>query len=260
MAIKIYPLRALKDNYIWVLAEDQQGLAWVVDPGDAKVVINHLEDLDFELEGILLTHHHLDHSGGIPELLNYYKNISVCGSFESPDPYINFPFKEQNQTFNIFDIAGQAIKIPGHTLDHMAYYLSSKLFCGDTLFSVGCGKVFEGTPQQMYRSLQTLAELPDNTLVYCGHEYTLANLKFAKVVDPDNKELLQKLKKVSVISDNNGCTLPSLLAEEKRINPFLRCDQPEIIAAVSEYAGKNLQDPVEVFFYLRQWKNNQSSL
>lgn len=258
MEFKIYPLRALTDNYIWLLADAQEGLAWVVDPGDAQVVIAHLEKFALELEGILLTHHHFDHSGGIAELLDYNKNITVCGSLASPDPYINFPIKKDEQTFYIFDESCRAFKIPGHTHDHMAYYLNQALFCGDTLFSAGCGKIFEGTTTEMFNSLQKIASLPEDTLIYCGHEYTLNNLKFAKIVDPNNQELLQKLTTVIAIRENDGCTLPSVLKEEKRINPFLRCDQPEIKISVSAYVGKKLNDPEEVFSYLRKWKNNQS--
>ncbi len=251
----IQPLPALKDNYIWMLVDENSQAAWVVDPGDAKVVGSALKKLNLELRGILLTHHHPDHSGGIPELVSLYKNLPVYGAYNSATQYVNHPVKE-GQTFACLSHPCRVLEIPGHTLDHVAFYLDKALFCGDTLFSVGCGKVFEGTAQQMLHSLNKISQLADDTQIYCGHEYTLANLKFALEVDPNNKFLLEKLADTIIISQEKGCTLPASLAQEKKVNPFLRCASAQIIAAVEKYAGKKLNDPVEVFHHLREWKNN----
>jgi hydroxyacylglutathione hydrolase len=253
--MRIKPIPALKDNYIWMLVDAQSSTAWVVDPGEARGVLDTLKNFNLELKGILITHHHPDHCGGIAELLHAYPDISVYGSIHSDNPHINFRIGE-GQSFSCFSLEGQVLEIPGHTLDHVAYYIEKALFCGDTLFSVGCGKVFEGTAQQMYESLSKLSRLPDDTKIYCGHEYTLANLKFAMLVDPGNKLLQQKLESATLALQTNGCTLPGLLEEEKKINPFLRCTAPEIIASVASHTGKRLANPVEVFHYLREWKNS----
>ena len=253
--MQINPIPALKDNYIWMLVDAQSSTAWVVDPGEARGVLDTLKKFNLELKGILITHHHQDHCGGIAELLHVYQNIPVYGSINSGNQHINYRV-EEGQSFSCFSLEGQVLEIPGHTLDHVAYYIAKALFCGDTLFSVGCGKVFEGTAQQMYDSLSKLSHLSDDTKIYCGHEYTLANLKFAMLVDPTNKHLQQKLEKARLALQTNGCTLPGLLGEEKKINPFLRCTAPEIIASVASHTGKHLDNPVEVFHYLREWKNS----
>lgn len=253
--MKINPIPALKDNYIWMLVDAQSSTACVVDPGEARGVQDALKKLNLELKGILITHHHQDHCGGIAELLHVYKNIPVYGSIHSSNQYINYRVAD-GKTFPCISEEAQVLEIPGHTLDHVAYYIGKALFCGDTLFSVGCGKVFEGTAQQMYDSLSKLGRLSDDTKIYCGHEYTLANLKFAMLVDPTNKYLQQKLEKATRALQINGATLPGLLGEEKKINPFLRCTAPEIIASVARHIGKRLNNPVEVFHHLREWKNN----
>jgi hydroxyacylglutathione hydrolase len=249
--MRIIPIPALKDNYIWLLISDRQQSAWVVDPGEASGVLEMLKKLDLKLAGILITHHHYDHCGGVAELLSVNPNVQVFGSTKSSNQYINCPVGE-GKTILCLGRSVNVLEIPGHTLDHVAYHLGNALFCGDTLFSVGCGKVFEGTAQQMYDSLNKLSSLSDDTQIYCGHEYTLANLQFAYHVDPQNRVLQQKLK---MVSQQKGCTLPSLLKEEKQINPFLRCNSPEIISSVENHAGKKLSSPVEVFHHLREWKN-----
>jgi hydroxyacylglutathione hydrolase len=253
--IKILAISVLTDNYVWMLADETTRSAWVVDPGQADKVASALTEHHLELKGILLTHHHLDHSGGIPQLLNIYKNIVVCAGASNANRYVNFPVSD-NQSFTCLSKPCTAFAIPGHTLDHTAFYIENALFCGDTLFSIGCGKVFEGTSQQMLVSLNKLAALPDDTQVYCGHEYTLANLRFAVHVEPQNQLLQRKLAQITHLRQNHVCTLPSRLGEEKKLNPFLRCTAPEIIQAVENHTGKKLTDPVEVFYYLREWKNN----
>lgn len=258
MALKVLPIPALKDNYIWMIIDESRKAAWVVDPGESKPVIAALQKYHLELQGILITHHHWDHSNGVGELKVAFNSLTICASHLSQVSGVTNSFKDQ-QSFPILSSRCVALEIPGHTLDHMAFLVAEQLlFCGDTLFSVGCGKIFEGNPEQMYQSLQKLSQLPDNTQVYCGHEYTLANLQFAVQVDPHNPKLKKKLETVMQLRKNNICTLPSSLEEEKQINPFLRCSNPEIIQAVNRYAGKSLSSPVEVFYHLREWKNHFS--
>jgi len=249
------PIRALKDNYIWMFYHPQTKRAWVVDPGDAEPVIATCEQLNVVLAGILVTHHHADHTGGIADLLHYAKHIPVYGSKISKNHYINYPIQDKDKII-LDDYHFEVIAIPGHTLDHVAYYGESSLFCGDTLFSVGCGKVFEGTMQQMLNALTRLSELPDDTKIYCGHEYTLANLYFAATVDPNNLLIQEKLNYVKLMQKNNACTLPSTLLIEKQINPFLRCYVVEIKESVEKHYKKTLANTLEVFTHLREWKNN----
>lgn len=245
-------VRAFKDNYIWIL-HDKNNI-WAIDPGDAQPVIDLIQQNHFVLSGILLTHHHQDHSGGIPRLHEEYGNIPVYGSHKSPIKQISKHLKH-GDVISCGSFTFEVIEIPGHTLDHIAFYGNSSLFCGDTLFSVGCGKVFEGTAEQMYSSLLKLKHLPDSTKVYCGHEYTLANIRFAQHIDPDNLHLNDKLILATKLYEHNGCTLPSELQSEKLSNPFLRCDDPKIIEATEKYTKKKLSNPVEVFHQLREWKN-----
>jgi hydroxyacylglutathione hydrolase len=257
--MQIEPIRALKDNYIWLLADESSSSAWVVDPGEAHNVLAVLRERRLELKGILITHHHVDHCAGVVELLSHYPDIFIYGSHQSSHLYVNHPVQE-GAIFDCLSMKVRVLEIPGHTLDHVAYLVENNLFCGDTLFSVGCGKIFEGTAAQMYCSLNKINQLDEATKIYCGHEYTLANLKFAQRVDPDNPYLHSKLiKTTQALQDKESyCTLPSYLGEERKINPFLRCAVPEIITNVSKHIGKKLTDLVEVFYYLREWKNNLS--
>lgn len=236
------------------MTNEGSSAAWIVDPGEAHNVSAVLQKRRLELKGILITHHHVDHCGGVAELLSHYPNVFIYGSHQSHISHINRRVHE-SETFDCLSVKARVLEIPGHTLDHVAYRVEDNLFCGDTLFSIGCGKIFEGTAAQMYRSLDKIKQLDDATKIYCGHEYTLANLKFAQIVDPDNAHLHSKLTKATQALHDTGCTLPCFLGEERKMNPFLRCTAPEIIASVSKHVGKNLTDPVEVFYYLREWKN-----
>jgi hydroxyacylglutathione hydrolase len=252
--LTITPIRALQDNYIWMITNNTDK-AWIVDPGEAQPVIDALKEKNLTLAGILVTHHHGDHSAGIPDLLDYAGNVPVYAGHKSALTTVTHRVKNGDKV-DVLSTPFAAIEIPGHTLDHTAYYGDNILFSGDTLFSVGCGRVFEGTPEQMHASLQTLAHLSDETKIYCGHEYTQSNLKFAEHVDADNHDIKKKIAAIEKQLQINSCTLPSELREEKLVNPFLRCDDPNILRAVELYSGKTLKNPTEVFQYLREWKNN----
>lgn len=251
----IFPISAFKDNYIWTWIDKASKTAWVVDPGEAQPVIRLLNEQKLELAGILITHHHNDHTGGVGELLKHWKDIPVVGSYKSAIQYINRPVKQGDEII-CSPYRFKILEIPGHTLDHTAYYNEDTLFSGDTLFSAGCGRVFEGTPAQMYQSLNKLKQLSDNTKLYCGHEYTLANLNFAQLVEPNNSHIADKIKAVQSIRETNKPSLPSTMREERLINPFLRCLEPEVMNTVERHAGKQIKDPIEIFAHLRSWKNN----
>ncbi|VVC74911.1 Hydroxyacylglutathione hydrolase [Aquicella siphonis] len=254
--IVIEPVRTLKDNYVWTLINHKQLTAVIVDPGEARPVIDFLNNRQLSLLAILVTHHHWDHTGGIAEILNHF-DAPVYGPAEEKIPQITHRVSEGTQ-INItgFPVKLQTLEIPGHTSGHVAYYGGQMLFCGDTLFAAGCGRIFEGTPAQMYSSLQKLAALPDDTLVYCAHEYTLNNLRFAKTVEPGNLAIEKRMEKVEKLVNKNLPSLPALLNEEKETNPFLRCHLPEIKSAVERRQYQHLNDPVAVFAALRKWKDN----
>ena len=190
----------------------------------------------------------------VADLLRFYGQVPVYASHLSTVPSVTHYVKQEDKVACgsvLFDV----IEIPGHTLDHIAYYGQDSLFCGDTLFSAGCGKVFEGTYSQMYHSLQKIFHLPSQTKIYCGHEYTEANLVFAKQVEPSNVLITEKQESVKKMLALSGCSLPSTIYEEKKMNPFFRCDQIEVIQAVEHHAGKKIDQPADVFHYLREWKN-----
>jgi hydroxyacylglutathione hydrolase len=250
--IKILPLPAFNDNYIWLLYDEITHDAWAVDPGDATPVIKTLKQYDLHLKGILVTHHHHDHTDGIASLLKY--TTDIFGSHISAIPHITHPVKEGDQINSSF-FKLTVTEIPGHTLDHIAFHNEDIIFCGDTLFSMGCGKVFEGTPAQMYHSLNKLSQLSEQASIYCGHEYTLANLAFAQMVEPSNTDLSDKINAIKTQRAAGLPSLPAPLSIEKKLNPFLRCDQPSIISAVETHYHKKLNNPVDVFSHLRAWKN-----
>ena len=252
--ISIHPVRAFHDNYVWTLRRGSS--AAVVDPGDAKPVLAYLNAEKLQLCAILNTHHHADHVGGNAELLAHYK-VPVYGPYDERIPTVTRRVAEGDRfTLDGFGIEFQVFEIPGHTRSHIAFYGGGMLYCGDTLFACGCGRLFEGTPSQMHASLSKLAKLPDATHVYCGHEYTLANIKFAKAAEASNTELAKWEQAASALRAKGEPTLPSTLAQERLANPFLRCDQPAVIAAASQHAGKPLADAVSVLGALRDWKNN----
>lgn len=251
---RIIPIRAFQDNYIWLIQQTKNAAVWVVDPGDAAPVIDRLQHADLTLAGILLTHHHRDHSGGIAELLSTAKNVPVVASWQSAITQITHPVRQDDEVSCEMTLF-QVLEIPGHTLDHIAFYTPGILFCGDTLFSAGCGKVFEGTYAEMYASLQKLKCLPDQTHIFCGHEYTLSNLSFAAVVEPQNTVIQAKLAWAKSLAENKQPTLPSTLFAERQMNPFLRCHEKNVWQAVEQQWGRSLLNEQEVFQCLREWKN-----
>ena len=251
--IEIVPLPAFQDNYIWTLQDGTS--AAVVDPGEARPVLEHLARTGLSLVTILATHHHPDHVGGIDELVSM-KKVPVFGPKGEPIPALTHPLGQDDKV-SIPELAAEfsVLDIPGHTRAHVAYYGLGSLFCGDTLFACGCGRVFEGTPAQMLHSLTKLAALPDETKVYCGHEYTLANIKFARAVDPGNAALAAREERARRLRDAGRPTLPSTLGEERATNPFLRCAEPVVVEYANKYLGSRIGDPVSVFAAIREWKN-----
>lgn len=250
---RIEPIRAFRDNYIWALVAGPN--VAVVDPGEAPPVLAFLQREKLALSAILLTHHHADHVGGVADLLAH-RAVPVYGPSTENIPLVAHPLAEGDE----IDVPGigthfRVIDIPGHTRGHIAYYGANSLFCGDTLFTCGCGRLFEGTPLQMSDSLAKLAALPQATQVYCGHEYTMANIAFAQTVEPGNATLKQREAADRNKREQNLPTVPSTLGLEQATNPFLRARVPEVAAAAAAYTGHALKNPVEVFAALREWKN-----
>ena len=255
--LKITPLHAFDDNYIWCIETQESDHFVVVDPGDASVVKSYALKIQKKLSAILVTHHHGDHTGGVAELTAHYSDIPVYGPENSPYQGITHTLKEDSNV-NILGVNFNVMEIPGHTLDHIAYFNHQQeiLFCGDTLFLAGCGRVFEGTPKQMHHSLSKIMELPPTTRAYPTHEYSLANLEFAMAVDENNAALKLVQKKCKDKRSASQVTLPTTLAQEAAINPFLRVDDKAVIASANKYKANELYHPSEVFAALRQWKND----
>lgn len=255
LRLQIYPLPILKDNYVWILMDEATQCAVIVDPGDAAPIEAFLIERQLTLCGVLITHHHWDHTNGLKDLIAA-REIPVVGPAQETIPGITLPAKE-GQAFTLpdFPVTFSVLDIPGHTLGHVAYLLPQRIFCGDTLFASGCGRLFEGTAQQLYDSLQKIAALPDDTAIFCAHEYTLNNLRFAALVEPDNAQVRERFQRVEMLRSNDLPSLPSLLADEKNTNPFLRCHIPAVIQSVEKYADRSLKNPVDVFTWLRKWKD-----
>ncbi len=248
---------ALKDNYIWALRRDDHHAAVVVDPGEAEPVLRWLDAQGLTLGAILVTHHHWDHTHGIHGLRQRWL-VPVYGPAHESQPIagLSQPVHDgERMHLDCLQADFEVIAIPGHTLGHIALHGGGALFCGDTLFSAGCGRLFEGSPDMMHASLQRLAQLPDDTRIYCGHEYTEANLAFALTLEPDNRDAREHMASVREMRAQGQPSLPSTLGRERRINPFLRCSVPAVAQAAQRQSGCDPQDEVEVFAALRAWKD-----
>ncbi len=255
--MNLIPLPAFSDNYIWLL--QHQGHALVVDPGDSLPVTNWLLENNHRLDCILVTHHHGDHTGGVAQLQQEW-GAKVYGPANEKLPF-EFQALKQGHQFSWHDLDFQTLDVPGHTAGHIAYFAKPEgqdplLFCGDTLFSGGCGRLFEGTAAQMLASLDRLAALPSASRVCCAHEYTLSNLKFARAVEPDNVQLQDHALHCQNLRAQNRPTLPAHLGKELEINPFLRTRAPQVICAVKNFAPQVSDNEADIFAQLRIWKND----
>lgn len=268
--LQVQAISAFDDNYIWLLSKGH--CAVVVDPGDAQPVIDVLQKKSLVLQAILITHHHADHIGGVAEILSW------CEHHQGVQPTVYGPAREEIGCVSESVMGGDVISIPhldahfkvldvpGHTAGHIAFYLETlnqsdeknlerHLFCGDTLFASGCGRLFEGTATQMAHSLNQFKLLPDDTWIHCAHEYTLSNIKFALAVEPHNVDLQNWQNKAQLLRNQGLPTLPTTLAHEKRVNPFLRCEEVSVIQSVVQQRALQSIDPISVFAELRSWKD-----
>ena len=248
-------VRAFEDNYIWLIRGKSPDRVAIVDPGDADPVLAALEKQRLKPAAILCTHHHGDHVGGVEDLLKHY-SIPVYGPARERIPTLTHRLKDGDH-INLAELGLEfdVLDVPGHTAGHVAYVGGGLLFCGDTLFSAGCGRLLGGTAEQMHASLSRLAALPEVTRVYCAHEYTEANLRFALAVEPDNADSRAYRDQARVLRQQNLPTLPSTIGLERRVNPFLRTALPRVRQAAEKQAGQALASEAEVFAVLRRWKD-----
>lgn len=261
--INVTGVPALKDNYIWVLTHPNRSEAIVVDPGEAKPILHYLKEKNLRLIGILVTHHHWDHTNGILELLeNSLSQVSVYGNSIESIPGLSFPVNNylDNSTpiiFSELDIHFNVLSIPGHTKGHVAYLSNqAHLFSGDTLFTAGCGRIFEGSPEQMFQSLTKLKGLPAGTKVYCGHEYTLSNLAFASLVEPENLEVQRRQTEVRQLQKQGIPSVPAPLSVEHQTNPFLRTQLNSVKKSVERQFAQAFDSEILIFSALREWKDH----
>lgn len=260
---QVKTIQAFNDNYIWCLVNESTNHCVLVDPGDAKVCIDFIRAHQLQLDAVLITHHHQDHTGGLKDLIAFNQDlglpINIYGPTHDPISQLTKTLVEDDKvklfsgslTFNVIDI-------PGHTLGHIAFFNDdlNVLFCGDTLFSGGCGRIFEGTALQMHTSLQKLAALPNDTKVYCAHEYTQANINFALSLEPDNTDILSYNQHVIELRQDKKSTIPTTIGLEKKINPFLRCDEATLKNIAQQNSNKTLPTTDAVFAIIRQLKDN----
>ncbi len=256
--LEIRPIPAFEDNYIWLLKPDNSNQVAVVDPGDEEPVLDTLRREGLSLAAILITHKHGDHTGGVKDLVAIYPNAEVYGPAGEPIKGITRPVAEGDEIAPLGQGAiFRVMEVPGHTEGHVAYYGEGVLFCGDTLFAAGCGRVFSGTHRQLHTSLQRIAALPPQTRIYCAHEYTQANMGFARWVEPDNPRVLERQAQTDVQRSRGQPTVPSSLELELATNPFIRTGEPAVVAAAERFAGKALSSSAEVFTMIRTWKDRQ---
>jgi len=253
--LNIFPIHAFSDNYIWAITNDDSSDLYVVDPGQSEPVLKYISEHSLTLKGILITHHHWDHTDGVKKLKSLYPDITIYGPQNSIFTASDVKLK-QDDTINILGVSLDILSTPGHTLDHICYYNSDILFCGDTLFSAGCGRLFEGTAKQMFQSLNKISQLNKNCKVYCTHEYTLANIDFAQVVDPNNIEIA--LYKQFIISKRDKLieSLPSTIAQELKINPYLISLDVQSDFVIPKQYIKCTNKPESNLTNLRSYKDN----
>lgn len=261
MTLQITAIAAFEDNYIWVIGREGRNDVAVVDPGDAAPVLAWLKESGKALSDILVTHHHPDHTGGIRGLLTAFPEALVIGPDNDSIPALTKRVQD-NEKITILGCGFQVLAVPGHTLDHIAFFTDDVtndsqpiVFCGDTLFSSGCGRLREGTYAQLLHSLKRLAALPERTRVYCTHEYTLSNLRFALHVEPDNIDYLERMRECTILRSEGNPTLPSTIGVELRTNPFLRCHSDSVSAIIQSQFGLLLASELDIFTQLRQWKD-----
>jgi hydroxyacylglutathione hydrolase len=254
--LTVTPVPAFADNYLWLIrGEADPARAAVVDPGDANAVLAALSAAGLSLDTILVTHHHPDHIGGVAELVGT-TGAQVYGPAREQVPANCRPVRGGDTVMlPTLGLRFDVLDVPGHTAGHVAYYGHGAVFCGDTLFSGGCGRLFEGTPEQMLASLDALAGLPDDTRAYCAHEYTLSNLRFAMTVDPDNGDLRTWQDEAAKLRERGLPTVPTTIGREKLINPFLRSRAASVRRSAEAHAGAALATPVAVFAEIRRWKD-----
>jgi hydroxyacylglutathione hydrolase len=253
--ITISPIPAFDDNYVWLLQVDGRSSAAAVDPGDAAPVLRELEHRNAWATAVLVTHHHGDHTGGVASLVEHGA-AAVYGPARERIPALDHPVDDgATVTLDDLGIELEVMAVPGHTAGHVAYRGPGFVLSGDALFAGGCGRIFEGTPEEMYRSLNRLAALPPETEVYCAHEYTLGNLRFALDVEPDNLALQRRFESARDRRSRDEPTVPSTIALELETNPFLRCAEPAVMRAAESRAGGRLSGPSEVFAVIREWKD-----
>lgn len=253
--LTIQAVPAFNDNYIWFIQEPDSKKLLIVDPGDAGPVIHAIEQQQLNPVALLITHHHSDHIAGISELVNYY-DIPVYGPKSEAIPYLTHPLSAcDNLMINTVFPPLTVLDVPGHTYGHIAFLIDGNLFCGDTLFGAGCGRLLGGTAKQLHASLQLIATLPEQTRICCAHEYTQANLRFAARVEPNNTEIRQRIVETNALVMNGKPSLPSSLTLELKTNPFLRCQQPDVIQAAQHFSGHQLHSSEAVFTSLRLWKD-----
>ncbi len=254
--LAVSPIPAFRDNYIWMIASHTHAV--VIDPGDATPVLDTLQKRSLQLSAILLTHRHEDHTAGVAGLLAKYP-VPVYGPKNDDIPSVTVPLQEGDTVTlpDLDDLSLAVLDVPGHTRGHIAYYAAAEkwLFCGDMLFGAGCGRMFEGTPEQMLASLSKLAALPEDTAVFAGHEYTLSNLRFAREIEPDNAAIDERARNDQARLNRRQPTLPSTIGIEKATNPFLRADRTNVMQRLKALGRLQHETPVEAFAAMREWKN-----
>jgi len=253
--LTIHAVPAFNDNYIWLIQATNSQKVLIVDPGDAQPVLDVIEQQSLIPVGILITHGCHDHIDGITPIIEHYK-LPVYGSEIEGIPHLSHPVSPDNQIMVDSDFTAiRILDLPGHTKGHISFLIDNSLFCGDTLFGAGCGRIHSGTAEQLYNSLQKISQLPAQTKIYCAHEYTQDNLRFAAVIEPNNLAIQQRIRDTEQLLQKGMPSLPSVLALELATNPFLRCNQAEVMATVEQFFSKKLATELELFTAMRLWKD-----